>query len=167
MQDTRNEKRAVERVRHCLEAIEQWNPRVNVMITVDAEGALEAARWACRLRRRSGIAIVSLKGPAESGTGGWLHRRPELEGPATPEPVPERWSPSDARTLLDRLRGGNAISSALRAAPATTMSGATTTTKARSAAISKAVGRRSRLALRRFPTVGTASWTTELIISPP
>ncbi len=74
-----------------------------------ADGALEAARWACRLRQRRGIAIVSLKGPPESGTGGWLHRRPELEGPATPEPVPERWPPSNARTLLDRLRGGNRL----------------------------------------------------------
>jgi inorganic triphosphatase YgiF len=74
-----------------------------------ADGTLEAARWACRLRQRNGVAIVSLKGPPESGTGGWLHRRPEVEGPATPEPVPERWPSSDARTLLDQLRAGRRL----------------------------------------------------------
>ena len=70
-----------------------------------ADGALAAARWACRLRRRGDRVIVSLKGPPDAGTGGWLHRRPELEGRATAEPIPERWPPSEARDLLDRLRG--------------------------------------------------------------
>lgn len=75
--------------------------------TVD--GALAAARWACRLRRRGDTTIVSLKGPPEPGTGGWLHRRPEVEGPATPEPTPELWPASAARELLDRLRQGRAL----------------------------------------------------------
>jgi inorganic triphosphatase YgiF len=74
-----------------------------------ADGALAAARWACRLRQRRGVAIVSLKGPAEAGAGGWMHRRPEVEGPATPDPDPERWPPSDARALLDRLRAGQLL----------------------------------------------------------
>ena len=69
------------------------------------DGALSAARWACRLRRRGTSVIVSLKGPPDAGTGGWLHRRPEVEGPATPELSPERWPPSEARGLLDRMRG--------------------------------------------------------------
>jgi inorganic triphosphatase YgiF len=74
-----------------------------------ADGALGAERWACRLRRRHGRHTLSLKGPAAAGAGGWLHRRPEVEGPATEEPVPERWPPSDARDLLDRLRGGQPL----------------------------------------------------------
>jgi inorganic triphosphatase YgiF len=74
-----------------------------------AGGALAAARWACRLRPRDGTVIVSMKGPPEAGTGGWLHRRPELEGPATAELLPERWPRSDARELLDRLRRGQPL----------------------------------------------------------
>jgi inorganic triphosphatase YgiF len=70
------------------------------------DGALGAARWACRLRRRGARVTVSLKGPPATGTGGWLHLRPEVEGPATDEPDPERWPQSDARDLLDRLRAG-------------------------------------------------------------
>lgn len=73
------------------------------------DGALAAARWACRLRRRGTTVIVSLKGPPEDGTGGWLHRRPEVEGPATVEPRPERWPPSEARALLDGLRSGRPL----------------------------------------------------------
>lgn len=73
------------------------------------DGALAAARWACRLRTRGGTVRVSLKGPLEAGTSGWLHRRPEVEGPATVEPRPERWPPSDARELLDRLRAGRRL----------------------------------------------------------
>lgn len=74
-----------------------------------ADGALGAERWACRLRRRRERHTLSLKGPAAAEAGGWLHRRPEVEGPATEEPVPERWPPSDARDLLDRLRGGRPL----------------------------------------------------------
>ena len=74
-----------------------------------AGGALAAAGWACRLRQRAGVAIVSLKGPPDAGTGGWLHRRPEVEGPAMADAPPELWPPSDARRLLDRLRGGQPL----------------------------------------------------------
>lgn len=74
-----------------------------------ADGALGAERWACRLRRRHGRHTLSLKGPAAAGAGGWLHRRPEVEGPATEQPVPERWPASEARDLLDRLRGGRPL----------------------------------------------------------
>ena len=73
------------------------------------DGALAAARWACRLRRRGGTVIVSLKGPPDADSGGWLHRRPEVEGPATVDPQPERWPPSETRELLDWLRGGQPL----------------------------------------------------------
>jgi inorganic triphosphatase YgiF len=73
------------------------------------DGALAAARWACRLRHRRGRHTVSLKGPPADGTGGWMHRRPEVEGPATAEPVPDRWPPSEARGLVDRLRSGRPL----------------------------------------------------------
>jgi inorganic triphosphatase YgiF len=72
-------------------------------------GALEVARWACRLRRRGDRVIVSLKGPAEAGSGGWLHRRPELEGPATGALDPRRWPASPARDLVDALRAGDPL----------------------------------------------------------
>jgi len=72
-------------------------------------GALGVARWACRLRRRGDRVIVSLKGPAEAGSAGWLHRRPEVEGPATDSLDPRRWPPSPARDLVDALRAGDPL----------------------------------------------------------
>ena len=73
-------------------------------------GALAVARWACRLRRRGGASIVSLKGPPDApASGGWLHRRPEVEGPATTSSDPADWPPSAARDLVDRLRGGERL----------------------------------------------------------
>lgn len=71
-----------------------------------AEGALGAARWACRLRARDSRVALSLKGPPDPGTGGWLHRRPEVEGPATEDRDPAAWPPSAAREALERLTGG-------------------------------------------------------------
>ncbi len=61
---------------------------------------LAAARWACRLRTRDGRTIVSLKGPAQHESGDAVHRRPELEGPATPSLDPLAWPPSEARDFL-------------------------------------------------------------------
>ena len=75
-------------------------------VYLDTEsGDLAAGRWACRLRSREGRITVSLKGPAEAGDEVWLHRRPEVEGPATNDFDPARWPPSSARDLVDRLRG--------------------------------------------------------------
>lgn len=79
-----------------------------------ADGRLAAARWACRLRSRDGSVRVSLKGPPEHGSGGWLHRRPEVEGPATGSIDPAAWPASDARAELDRLRGGRSLEEQLR-----------------------------------------------------
>lgn len=69
-------------------------------------GALAEARWACRLRTRGGRVTLSLKGPPDSAAVGWLHRRPEVEGPATEERDPGSWPPSRARDLLARLTDG-------------------------------------------------------------
>ena len=76
-----------------------------------AAGAFATARWACRLRTREDGTIVSLKGPAQhdAAAGGELHRRRELEGPATPSLQPESWPPSEARDLVDRLRQGEPL----------------------------------------------------------
>jgi inorganic triphosphatase YgiF len=79
-----------------------------------ADGRLEAARWACRLRAREGAVRVSLKGPAETSDRGWLHRRPEVEGPATDSTDPADWPMSDARRHLERLSGGAPLVERLR-----------------------------------------------------
>lgn len=71
-----------------------------------AGGSLAAHRWACRLRSRDGRVIVSLKGPPDAEAGGWLHRRAEVEGPATAARDPLAWPQSPARELVDRLRDG-------------------------------------------------------------
>lgn len=74
-----------------------------------ADGRLAAAAWACRLRTRrvDGVArtFVSLKGPAEPVTGA-VHRRPELEGPATGDLDPAAWPASRAREFLTSLAAG-------------------------------------------------------------
>ena len=76
-----------------------------VDIYLDTErGDLAAAGWACRLRYRTGQVGVSLKGPAQVVGDAWLHRRPEVEGPATKALDPSGWPPSEARDLVDHLR---------------------------------------------------------------
>lgn len=79
-----------------------------------ADGRLAAARWACRLRERDGVARISLKGPPEMAVADGLHRRPEVEGPAGDGRDPAAWPPSEARELLDRLRAGEALVERLR-----------------------------------------------------
>jgi inorganic triphosphatase YgiF len=68
-----------------------------------ADRRLAAAGWACRLRTRDGSVRVSLKGPAEHAAGDFVHRRPEIEGPAADDPDASRWPPSAARDHLLRL----------------------------------------------------------------
>ena len=70
---------------------------------------LEAVQWACRLRSRDGRTIVSLKGPAEHEAGDPLHRRPEIEGPASPTLEVGAWPPSPARDQLVAMTGGAAL----------------------------------------------------------
>ena len=74
-----------------------------------ADGRLEATRWACRLRSRDGATRISLKGPPGEPIEGWYHRRPEVEGPATPTIDPGDWPPSAALELLDTLRAGRPL----------------------------------------------------------
>jgi inorganic triphosphatase YgiF len=80
------------------------------------ELAVAAAGWACRLRLRGDRWIVSLKGPpaAHAGDGSALHRRPEVEGPATDSTEPMLWPPSAARTKLLGLARGEPIVERLR-----------------------------------------------------
>lgn len=88
--------------------------------TVD--GRLASARWACRLRTRADDTRLSLKGPPiepapdapGDPAGGWRHRRPEIEGPASQAIAPEAWPPSPALDLLDQLRGGGPLREHLR-----------------------------------------------------
>ncbi len=75
------------------------------------DGRLADAMWACRLRTRAGIHRVSLKGPqvANDELGGALHRRPEVEGPATARPDPAAWPASIARDRLIELADGRPL----------------------------------------------------------
>ncbi len=77
-----------------------------------ADGRLAAAKWACRLRRRSRNHLVSLKGPPVAVDGtlrGALHRRPEIEGPASASLDPGSWPQSSARRRLLDLTGGEPL----------------------------------------------------------
>ena len=74
------------------------------------DGRLAAARWACRLRTRGPMTKISLKGPPQPTDGdAWLHRRAEVEGPATDALDPATWPPSEARDRLDDLRRGRPL----------------------------------------------------------
>jgi inorganic triphosphatase YgiF len=79
-------------------------------------GLLAAAGWACRLRTRAGRTIVSLKGTAAVAVGdlSGVHRRPEVEGPATAAVDPATWPPSAARDLLVELARGAVLEQRLR-----------------------------------------------------
>jgi CHAD domain-containing protein len=65
-----------------------------------ADGALERAGFAVRLRQRGGETIVSVKSLAYvDGPGGSIERE-ELEGPADRVAPPSDWPASDARALV-------------------------------------------------------------------
>lgn len=79
-----------------------------------ADLRLAARRWACRLRSRRGTTIVSLKGPAQTAASSpsadaALHRRPELEGPATADADAAAWPASTARDRLLELTEGEKL----------------------------------------------------------
>lgn len=81
------------------------------------DARLATARWAARLRSRDDTIRISLKGPPGSpGHGGWQHRRPEVEGPATEALTPDAWPPSAARDHLTELAGGQPLRERLRLA---------------------------------------------------
>ena len=84
------------------------------------DGRLAAAGWACRHRKRPGRHLISLKGPPAAATagprgapgetlGGALHRRPEIEGPASARLDPRDWPASAARDRLLELTGGRQL----------------------------------------------------------
>ena len=76
-----------------------------------ADGRVAASHWACRLRTREGVTRISLKGPASAPVEAdpWLHRRPEVEGPAASTLDPAAWPPSAARDRLLELSGGGEL----------------------------------------------------------
>jgi inorganic triphosphatase YgiF len=74
-----------------------------------ADLRLSAARWACRLRRRDGRTIVSLKGPPQHRAGEIVHRRDEVEGPAGPDLDPQIWPASPARDRLLAFTAGGEL----------------------------------------------------------
>lgn len=79
-----------------------------------ADGRLRAVRWACRLRSREGTTRISLKGPPATTATGWLHSRPEVEGPASTLVDPDAWPESPARAFLLELSGGAPLAEWLR-----------------------------------------------------
>jgi len=78
------------------------------------DGSLTAAGWACRLRSREDAVRISLKGPPSGSDGGWSHRRPEVEGPATAVIDLAAWPPSAAAELLADLSAGRPLAEVLR-----------------------------------------------------
>jgi len=65
-----------------------------------ADGALERAGFAIRLRQSGGTTIVSVKSLAHTDGPGGAIRREELEGPADRVAVAAEWPASDARSLV-------------------------------------------------------------------
>lgn len=72
-----------------------------------ADGALSGAGYGARLRRAGGLTTLTLK--ADIAVEGALHRRLELEGPATQSLTPDGWRQSDARDALVALIGGRRL----------------------------------------------------------
>lgn len=74
-----------------------------------ADGAVRRAGFAARLRRTGDVTVISLKGAAVNGSGGALHRRPEIEGPASEALDPTAWPASEARERLIALTGARPL----------------------------------------------------------
>ena len=71
----------------------------------DTEGrALEAAGRVARLRQTGGATLVTVKSLAVA-TDGPVHRREEIEGPASLDLPPAEWPSSDARAIVLELAG--------------------------------------------------------------
>ena len=66
--------------------------------------ALEAAGRVARLRRTGDVTLVTVKSLAVA-TDGPVHRREEIEGPASPDLPPAEWPSSDARSIVMELAG--------------------------------------------------------------
>ena len=70
-----------------------------------ADGALEAAGYAGRLRSTTNGTIITLKGLVRQDNGGPTHKREELEGPADPSQPPVAWEASEARDAVIDIAG--------------------------------------------------------------
>jgi inorganic triphosphatase YgiF len=135
------------------------------------DGRLAAVSWACRLRTRGERSIVSLKGPAEPPRADGFHRRPEVEGPATPIPDPAAWPPSAARDRLETLTGGMPLverfalrqdraerDAVIGAACVATLS----LDRVRVVHEGREVGRFASVELELMPGIGATPWLAEL-----
>jgi CHAD domain-containing protein len=69
-----------------------------------ADGLLDRAGYAVRLRRARGRTTVGLKSRTDTGDGA-LHRRTEIEGPTDGSFDPHAWPASAARTMVLELAG--------------------------------------------------------------
>ncbi|MEJ7752798.1 MAG: CHAD domain-containing protein [Candidatus Limnocylindrales bacterium] len=81
---------------------------------VDTEdGSLEAAGYGVRLRRIDGLRLVTVKsmarGAQQDGAPAALHRRMELEAPASARLDPATWPESPARERVESLTGGQRL----------------------------------------------------------
>ena len=72
-----------------------------------ADGALEQAGWAVRLRHGTATTLLTVK--STTAPTGALHQREELEGPADLSLDPRAWPPSPARSLVLELAGKAAL----------------------------------------------------------
>jgi triphosphatase len=75
-------------------------------------GALRKAGYAGRIRETPNGALVTLKSLTSSDSP--MHRRHELEAPATPRLQPLLWPPSEARSLLLELAGDQRLVETVR-----------------------------------------------------
>ncbi len=74
-----------------------------------ADGALEAAGYAGRLRSTGSGTILTLKGLERHDDGAALQRREEHEGPADPGRPPADWPASEARDAVIQIAGDRAL----------------------------------------------------------
>lgn len=78
-----------------------------------AEGSLETAGFGVRLRRIDGVRLVTVKSMAREANGDGepqaLHRRLELEAPASARLDPATWPESPARARVESLTAGERL----------------------------------------------------------
>lgn len=73
------------------------------------DGAMARAGYAARLRQSPAGMLLTVKSLGRADSGGSIHRRDELEGPADRSTDPRSWPPSQARSLVLELCGDAAL----------------------------------------------------------